>query len=275
MGVDTQKDHFWIKIKAYQYGKIGHTIFAGRVETINQVEEIFRRELIGQDGKSYYISKLGIDRRGYVKKETVQDEDGDKYEVETQNNIDMVDEWCMYMVEKYGEDIIYPTMGKDKLSNEMPYQVFTLKKDIAQTRKPIPLKAIRLSNIELKKRLQDTIDRTLKKVKAIEDTDKGYYYQNRLFYVNQTIIDQLNQNEKSMSIDYDRQMTSEILRYPVRNGKQQKEKIFEPVGRDNHLWDCDVICEMFADMDRIISLIEPKEEEIQSGNIIDMLSNIG
>lgn len=275
MGVDSQKTHFWVVIKAFQYGKIGNTVFAGRVETLNQVEEIFRREFRDDRGNQYYVSKLGIDRQGYVEKQEIEDEDGEKYEVETQNNIDMVDEWCMDMVERYGEDVIYPTIGKGKLSNDMSYQEFTLKKDIGKTRHPIPVKGFKMSNINLKTKLETTVKRSVEKEKAEDDTEKGYHYKNRLTYVNQTIIDVLNAKNESVSTDYDRQMTSESLRYPMVNGKPKKEKVYERIGRDNHIWDCEVICEMFADMDRIASLVPPAEELESSEDLIGMMTSIG
>lgn len=259
MGVDSQKNHYWYEIKAYQYGMKSNTISAGRVETLNEIERLFEKTYYDKDGNEFYIERMGIDRQGYVKKETVKDEDGNDIVVETENNIDLVDEWCMNMVEKWGEDRIYPTIGADKITGDLMYKFSTIDKDFAKTRVPIPLKALKISNLRAKNTLNQSIQNTIKKVKGESEVDQ------RLFYINQTIVDEINLKEKSVSTDYHRQYTSEVFTYgKTPSGKLKTEKSWVKQYSDNHLWDTGATCTVLAHLLRLEAEVKPEKTEDNS-----------
>ena len=90
------------------------------------------------------------------------------------------------------------------------------------------------------------------KEKAVSSEDEGYLYEAKLFYINQDTIDA--DTEDTTSKSYTRQLTAEVYDYAknAKTGKLDSSKSWiNPKKRDNHLFDTSVICEAFAEIDKI------------------------
>jgi len=263
MGVDTQKDHFWYEVKAYCYGKIPHSISSGRLETFADIEDIWLhgQHLTDENGDFAMISKMGIDRRGY-------NQDGVR-------RTDEVDEFVSYMVQKYkngDENRIYGTEGHPTLTGDKPF-IIANSKDYSNNRNKLEIKIIKMSNIYLKNTVQRSIERAIAKAKAETEDDEGFSYSANLFYVNQDTIDADMQGTTSKS--YTRQLTAEVYDYAKnpKTGKIDKEKSWiNPKKADNHLFDTSVICEAFAEIDKIS--IQRKIESTGIAKALGSLSSL-
>ena len=87
--IDTQKDHFWYTIYAFQYGAKQNLVSYGKIYDFNEIERLFEREYKDKDGNKIYISKLAIDYQGYVNKEVIEDDEGNEIVIENVDRIDV------------------------------------------------------------------------------------------------------------------------------------------------------------------------------------------
>lgn len=259
MGVDTQKDHFWYEIKAFCYGNISHTIAWGRAETFAELEDIWiAGQNIQHNGEYYQIAKMGIDRRGY-------NEEGYR-------RTDEVDAFVEYMVSKYkigDENRVYVIEGEPKITGDKPYKILSMRQrakenNVKSWQETPDIKVIKMSNLYMKSTVQRAIERTIELKKGEEE------HSSNLFYVNQDTID--SDMEKTTSISYTRQITSEVYDYArnPKTGRLDSEKSwFMPKKTDNHIFDTSCICYTFAQIDNI-SL--KKVSEIK--NVAETLNNL-
>lgn len=253
MGVDTQKDHFWVEIKAFCYGRVSHSIYSARVETFADVEDLW---LIGQNlkdqhGGQWMVSKMGIDRRGY-------NDDGVR-------RTDEVDAFVEYMVSKYrngDDDRIYATEGHTTLTGDKAIQVVS-SRDLSNNRRKVDIKILKMNGLYLKNILQRSIDRSLKAVNAVEG-EEGWGWTANRFFINQDEVE-LDRNG-TVSTSYTRQLTAEVYDYArnPKNGTVDKVKTWIRVSKDNHLWDTSVICEAFAEMDKVALAVKPTQVDYKS-----------
>ncbi|MDQ1341333.1 MAG: hypothetical protein QG567_2491 [Campylobacterota bacterium] len=242
MGVDTQRDHFWVEVKAYCYGSIVHTIYASRVETFAEIEDIWQegQYLLDEDGNMQMIAKMGIDRRGY-------NQSGAR-------RTDEVDEFVAYMVKKYkngDENRIYATEGHPSLAGDKPFSIVNTK-DYSNNRNKLDIKIVKTSNIYLKNSINLKMQRAIAKAKAESESDEGFSYEAKLFYINQDIIDA--DMKATVSTSYTRQINAEVYDYGInpKTGKVDAEKSWiNPKQADNHFFDTSVICEAFAEIDKV------------------------
>lgn len=240
MGVDTQKSNFWVTIQAFCYGNVSHCLWAGSVETFGELEDIWvhGQYLQGEDGNTWMISKMGIDRRGY-------NESGI-------SRTDEVDSFVQYMVSKHksgDEDRIYATEGHSILTGDRAVAIVN-SRDMSNNRTKVDIKIVKMSNLYLKNVLSRAIQRSLTKATA-QEGDEGYDWAANLFFINQDEIER-----DSISItgkSYTQQMTAESYDFARdgKSGKIAKVKSWVRVRKDNHLWDCTVICYAFAEIDKV------------------------
>lgn len=249
MTVDTQKDHFWVMVRAYCYGRVSHVVWQGRVETFEAIEDIwvYGQNLSGNDGSVWQISKMGIDRRGY-------NQDGVR-------RTDEVDAFVAYMVSKYksGEDDrIYCTEGHSTLTGDRSIQIVN-HKDLSSNRIKYDIKIIKMNNLYLKNTLARTMERTIAKINSVEGDD-AFNYSANLFFINQEDIEA--DREGTTSISVTRQLTSEAFDFyqDPKTGKLSKEKTWFKVSKDNHLWDCAMAGEAFAEMDKVAMAVRPMRD---------------
>jgi phage terminase large subunit GpA-like protein len=257
MGVDTQKDHFWYEVKAYCYGNRSHSMAHGRLETFEDIEQIWEigQNLVSEHGEVFQIQKLGIDRRGF-------NQDGIK-------RTDEVDMWVRKMIQKWkrgDENRIYGTEGEPKLTGDAPYKI-AVRKDDSDNRVKIDIKVMKLSNIYLKTSIRTAMANTIDMAKSEfpEDYDEAPH-----FFVNQTTIDA--DAKGTVATSYTRQISVEVYDFGRdKHGKLNKEKSFiNPKQADNHLFDTSVICEGFAQKDQVYMEKKPTNE-----NIAEALSGLG
>lgn len=253
--IDTQKDGFWFKVTAARYGNILSTVNYGFVSTFDELELLMGYRFEDEDGKLCMVDKTMIDRMG-IKERTAE-----------------VDAWIEYLIVDQGlEGKIFPSMGiQNDASGRLWYET-TLTKDVTtQERKKTAIKAIRLNNTLLKNELSNLITRAIKKANkedGYEDIDK------RLFEINQSIVDAATNRERSISTDYERQMTSEnyVFKVDTKTGKvasiQTWEKRHNSI--DNHLWDCSVMAVACSLMDNISLAQKPSKDEFS-----DAMSTLG
>lgn len=250
MCVDTQKDHFWVSLHIFSYGRVNNMVYATKCETFGELEDLW---LMGQNLENgFMISKMGIDRRGF-------NESG-------VNRTAEVDAFVEYMVSKYkngDENRIYATEGHSALTGDRAISVVN-SRDLSNNRNKIDIKILKFSNIYLKNVLSRSIERGLA---VIDDPELGYA--SNLFLINNDEIRRSEEDRTAKS--YISQMTSEVFDYAKhpKTGKVASEKSWVRVRKDNHWWDTAVISEAFAEMDKIALAVSPSDEGLS-----DVLGNI-
>jgi len=243
MGIDTQKDHFWYKVKAYTYDYIAHTVECGRVESFSDLEVVFAKRFKDQAGRGWMIERAGIDRRG-IKERTVE-----------------VDAWVERLVTQdgVGEDFIYLTEGEEDsrgknimFSFRKHYEIETGKKRATN------LKIMKIYNREVKDELAKTIKRSI--ALALDPT---LPYAKALWYINSDIIADakylIAEEQKAETTDYIEQMTSEAYIFPIdkKTGKVSTKRVWTRIKKDNHLFDCDCTCLALAHRGKILMAERP------------------
>ncbi len=265
MGVDTQKDHFWCEIIAYEYGVVENTVFAGRVEDFKTLAEFMERTWYKKDGTTYHkgIRRMGIDYQGYVKKEKVFNEDTGKHEFETLvNRPQEVKDFVFEFSEMWGRDgeleRIYATRGHEFLPNDEAYAFTTTSLTANNYKDTRKIKVMKLGTVSLKLSVMQSMYRAISKAKASE-LDEAKEYIHRLKYINQTIVEHLVDAEQVTSTAYINQLTSEVYGYDKdARGNPRDRKSFIQVKKDNHLLDTSAICNALAQLDNIASIKKPE-----------------
>lgn len=243
MCVDTQKDHFWVSVHIFTYGRVNNMVYATRLETFGELEDLW---LICQNlGEGFMISKMGIDRRGF-------NESG-------VNRTAEVDEFVQYMVSKYkngDENRIYATQGHSILDGNVPLKVIN-SRDLSNNRTKIDIKILKFSNIYLKNILNTAIVRGLA---VCDDPELGY--KSNMFLINTDELKKCESDKTAKS--YISQMTSEVYDFAKhpKTGKVATEKSWYPIRKHNHWWDTAVISEVFAQMDNLALALAPSDEGI-------------
>ncbi|WBC28548.1 terminase large subunit [Thiohalocapsa phage LS06-2018-MD03] len=247
--IDTQKTGFWFKVTAFEYGFIANTIHHGFVETFDELELLMGYRFKKPNGDIHLVNKTLIDRMG-IKERTIE-----------------VDAWIEDMIVNHGmEGMLYPSMGIQRDASGRQWYKTTLTKDVTTgERRTTPVEAVKLNNTLLKNELQNLIDRSIKKVKGEDGYQDAH---SRLYYINQQIVDDANSRDGSISVDYERQMTSEQYVYKInsKTSKVADEKTWEKVHNsiDNHLWDCSVAAIACALMDNVILAQKPKDNAFET-----------
>lgn len=267
MGVDTQKDHFWVEIIAFEYGMKDNTVFAGRVEDFKTIVDFMERTWYKANGNVYHpgIRRMGIDMQGYVEKDSEWNEDAQKMEdVMIVNRPQEVREFVYEFSEYFGRDGDYEkviaTRGHEFLPNDEPF-AFTSTPLVANNYKDTrKIKVMKLGTVSLKLTVMQHLHRSISKAVANE-LDEAYDYDRRLKFINQTIVNKLKDAEVLSSEAYVNQYTSEVYGYPKdKRGNLKDRKSFIQVKKDNHLLDCGAICHALAQLDNISSIKKPVAE---------------
>jgi len=248
MTIDTQKDHFYYQITAYEYGFVANTVAFGRVETTQELKTLMFNSYEG-NGRTYMIDKVAIDRRGIAERTT------------------QVDEFIIEIMEESGQiDFIYATQGVAEINGAKLFTVNRQKKELNMCE--YEFKVINISNLMAKNELSNMISRSITKVKS-EDTEIQNTYHKRLFAINQDIVEDAEaRNGKSTIHDYERHLTSEELR--TVKGKLIWEKKNSSVRND--YWDCSVMSIALAEMDLVSNIQKPVFLEDDGSQLLSLLS---
>jgi hypothetical protein len=220
--IDTQKYGFWYVISAFTYGVNCHRISHGYVEEFDELEVLMGETFEDADGNVFGVDVTFIDRLG-IEERTAE-----------------VDAWVEHLIVNEGmEGKIFPTMGVQRDAANRPVIDTFISKDVTTgERRKTPIPAVRINNTYNKNELNAMIQRTISVKNGESDTEK------RLFFVSQDVVDDAANREKSVSTDYERQMTSEEYGYKIdkKTGKRAASKTWEKRHStiDNHLWDCTV-----------------------------------
>jgi hypothetical protein len=265
--IDTQKDHFWYTVLAYQYGATPHIVSKGKIWSFNDIERLFLRQYKNMDGDEFYISKLAIDYQGYVNKEVVIDEDGNEIVVENIDRMDEVKTWAVGFMRKVGYDRIFLTRGVEELPNQVEFAEFKIKIKDELVGQEVDIKAWKMSNLRCASILDQKIEKSIERAKS-ENPDE---YQSSLFFINQDDIDYLADEEhKSVAVDLDRQLRSEVLEY---KDSKAKKMTYVRKSRENHLWDTCKMGVMLAAVDNLASIPKPAVVE-QTENIANDIAKL-
>ena len=250
--IDTQKYGFWFTITAFTYGFNAHTVHKGFIETFDEIEMLMSLRLKDKKGSEYIISKTAIDRLGIAER-TAE-----------------VDAWVQHMIQDYDMgDYLFPTMGFQNDAAGRLWYYTIVSKDVATDEKlKKPIRAIKINNTLVKNELNAMIERSIAKARGDEDAQN---YKTRMFFINKTIVEEaerrIENGEKSISTDYERQMTSEEYIYKIdkKTGKVAKKKTWEKrySNIDNHYWDNAVQAVALAISDNISLMQKPKDNEVQ------------
>jgi len=252
--IDTQKTGFWFKITAVEYGVKFNAVYHGFVETFDELEMLMGYKFKDIHGNIFIVDKTMIDRMG-IKERTVE-----------------VDAWIEDLIVNHGmEGKLYPSMGIQSDSSGRLWYYSTLTKDVTTgERKKTPIEAVKLNNTLLKNELQNYIDRSIKKSKGEEGYTEAH---SRLYFVNETIVQDSVDRERSISTDFERQMTSEHYIYYInpKTGKVAMTQTWEKrtASIDNHLFDCAVASVACALMDNIALAQKPSATDFEDA--MDML----
>ena len=253
MSIDTQKNHFWYEVKAFEYGVKSHFVLAGRAESFQDLEDVMTMVFECEDGTQRGINEVYIDRKG-IKERTIE-----------------VDAWVEYLVVNQGmQDFIYLTEGETGGNSSLPFRISELKKDLSTgERRKTPLKVIKVNTNMIKNELQNMINRNIARVNA-EDGSEEQDFDTRLFFISQSLADIELNSSTSISTDLSRQLTSEHYVYKVnqQTGKVATTKTWEKrhSSIDNHFFDTSTLSLMGAIKNNISTLVKPKaltHQEIQ------------
>lgn len=264
--IDTQKDHFWYTIYAFQYGAKQNLVSYGKIYDFNEIERLFEREYRDEDGNKMYISKLAIDYQGYVNKEVIEDDDGNEIVIENVDRMEEVKTWAVGYMRKVGYDRIYLTRGVDELTNQTEFSEFKIKVTDQLIGKEIDIRAWKMSNLRCASILDQKIQRTIEKIQS----ETPELYQDQLFYIYQDIIDILsNEEHKSIATDLDRQLRSEVLKY---KDSKAKKMTYVRISRENHIWDTSKMAVMLSIIDNLAPIPKPEKKE-SAANIIKKIES--
>jgi len=249
MNIDTQKDHFWWQIIAWQYGSRPHVVDYGRAESFDELDNIRNQMLITKQGQIHDIKIVTIDRMGIADRTTE------------------VDNWIVKVVEEQGKlDYIYATEGVSGIKPKLT-TLYSMGKHPTQSS---IIKVIKVNNLLAKDEAHNIITRGIEKAKAQDGEEKFEHalnYKEKLLSVCSKVSRLANEkkdaNEKSIRTDWERQMTSEIKTYRIdpKTGKiddfESWIKRVESVRND--YWDCFVQSVAVWDMRKGALVQQPKK----------------
>ena len=248
--IDNQKDYLFAQVTAVGYGVVPHVVFFGRIETWNDAEELFEKcqYLKDEDGNDVMVSKMGIDRRGYNEGQI--------------SRTDEADEFVNYMTQKWGEDRIYGMEGHADLTGGKSFTVVN-HKDYSNQRHELKIKIVKFSNLYIKNQLFRSIERTILKEKAETESDDGFSYSAKLFYINQDNIERDMKGVDNLSIT--KMLTAEVFDYAKhpKTGKLATEKSWVPIRKRNDAIDTSTMALSFAEMDKIMLAKKPSKENLK------------
>ena len=196
-----------------------HLVDCGELYGANQFATLFdmlRSTYYDSDGEEYGIRAYGHDRLG-IKERTMA-----------------VDQFLAELITDYkmGDDdlgIVYPLMGSP--NNSQGKRVWRVNKEFKES----PLSYSIGFNANLaKNQIAEYITRSANNVKSELGEKSG------LFFVNQDIANEGLARERPLATSPEMQLTSEELRYEVKNGKTATKATWQVVynGRPNHILDC-------------------------------------
>lgn len=247
--IDNQIDYLFAQVTAVGYGVVSHIMFFGRIETWNDAEEMwdFCQYLEDEDGNTFMVSKMGVDRRGYNEGQV--------------SRTDEADVFVNYMTQKWGEDRIYGMEGHPDRPGGRAFDVVN-HKDYSDQRNEVRVKIIKFSNIYLKRQLFRSIERTILKAKAKNEDDAAFNYTGKLFYINQDNIDRDSKETTSLSLT--KMLTAEVLDYAKnkKTGKIALVKSWVPIRKRNDAIDTSTMALTLSDMDKIILMKKPTGESL-------------
>jgi len=271
MGVDSQKGYFWVTIIAIEFGLNPHLVWCGRVEDEATIESFMDRQWYYQDGTRYYagIRRAYHDWQGYKtpQKELVTNEDtGEVVENMILDMPQKVKEFAYRMAQKYssdseGRERYYAVRGEQFLTNDEVFKFantsFTVKEYLEERK----LKTLVINTTSTKTTFMNTVVRNIAKCKATVD-DEAYYWEDRLHYINKTLANKLNNREKIVNKDYDRQITSQkYANHKNERGKPDKYRSWKGTA-DDHFLDCNSYIMISIQMDDLSS--RPKPQRVVS-----------
>lgn len=251
--VDTQKDHFYYQITAFQYGFIANRIAHGRIETTHDIKELMFMTLKDNYNREYRINKCMIDRRGLSERTQV------------------VDEFIIEIMNETGEvDFVYASEGVAEITGNQVFRMKRYKKELDF--ETYEFKVMTISNLLTKNGLNDMIQRTISKINSNEN-DSASDYNRRLFFINEDVIENELSVESTIH-SYSRHLTSEEYIYKIKKGKQANKKTWEKKNSSvrNDYWDCSAMAVALAESDLVGNLQKPTyDEEIDNGDtLIDL-----
>lgn len=219
MNVDTQKDYLVYTLIAFDDMANIHLVDCGELYGANQFATLFemlRSTYYDSDGEGHGINAYGHDRLG-IKERTMA-----------------VDQFLAELITVYkmGHDdlgIVYPLMGA--ADNRQGKRVWLINKEF----KDSPLSYSLGFNANSAKTLfHEYLMRSITNVKSELGERSG------LFFVNQDIVNEGLLRERPLATSPEMQLTSEELRYEVKNGKTASRATWQVVynGRPNHILDC-------------------------------------
>lgn len=281
MGVDSQKNYYWVTILAIEYGLNSHLVWRGRVEDLKTVESLMDKQYFYKNGKRYNqgIRRAYHDWQGFRTLEKDIVTNSDTGEIAEELFLDMpqrVKEFGIDMAKKYGSDSqgverYYLVAGKQTLTNGDMYRVVNTKVKAKTYKEERIIKTLQINTTETKSSFIASVMRNIAKQKANEG-EEAYYETERLHYINKTEAEYLKNKETSRSIDYDRQITSETFENHMQpNGKRSKYKYWDGKS-DNHFLDTNSYIQVSIQMDNLGSLQKPDPE--QKNSIISSIKSI-
>ena len=250
LGVDLQKNRLYYTVGSIQYGMKLNIIAHGELMSEDmgmdfiQLEDIIEMDFFDEDGEVHKIQSVGIDIRGFGAETPTGELISRRAEAWNfiQQYIEKLEDWGVTNADNF----IYPTMGFDKLPKDEAYREtirsYSKADEALEESSKRKLKVLDFSNIQIKARLFNMIERTIKKVNAdIGDREAGY--DRELFYINSDIVmdaearKDLPMERRGDKHSFEAHMVSERLTYKIgKNGKpaptQTYEKIYDGVRND-------------------------------------------
>jgi phage terminase large subunit GpA-like protein len=273
LGVDLQKNRLYYVLGAVQHRAIISIVEHGELFSEDmgldfiELENIIQSSYFTKDGREFKIKSVGIDIRGFG---------GEAIEgtlisrrAETWNFIQNYIEKLEDLGVLNSDSFIFPTMGFSTLPKEQAYRetlrAYT-KSDLDSSINKRKLKVLDFSNMQIKARLFNMLERSIKNAKE----DKKY--NRELFFINQDIVldaearSTLPPHERMTKHSFEAHMTSEHLTYKIKNGKPAKvqtyEKKYDSVRNDYLDCVCSVLVQMMyfgADKQHVVSVVSDEK----------------
>lgn len=249
MNIDTQKDHFYWTITAWQYGTRPHVIDYGRAESFDELDVLRKQMLITEQGEVHDIKIVTIDRMGIKERTTA------------------VDNWIETVVKEEGKlDYIYATEGVSGIKPKMS-TIYAMGKHPTNSNN---IKIIKVNNLMAKDEAHNLILRGIEKAKAEDGEEKfqeALIYKERIFSVCSKPLrlanEKIDAGESSVRTDFERQMTSEVKTYkidPLTGKIDDHESWIKRVESiRNDYWDCFVQSVAVWDMRKGALVQKPKK----------------
>ncbi|MCV6607930.1 MAG: phage terminase large subunit family protein, partial [Campylobacterales bacterium] len=193
--IDTQKGYYYYHLVAVSENKEYNTVFFGKAENEEQLENLMFREYYTQSNTKRKINRVTIDRRGFQQREQIDEATGEviKSQINTTTRINqLVRTLNKKAIQKgYPKDFVWASEGVEQIglkSNDLKNEnstgkLFRVLEEKDPNDPENSIKIFQVSNRAAKKELNIYINNAIENAKKIEEGEEPIHTK-ELYYVN-------------------------------------------------------------------------------------------